>query len=323
MKSIIEVFISTDTPVFIWGPPGVGKSDIVRQIATEHKLPLIDIRAVLLDPVDLRGLPTVVNGKALWAQPDFLPNAARDGATGILFLDELNAAPQSVQAACFQLILDRKVGEYVLPPGWRIVAAGNRQGDRAAAQRMPTALANRFAHVDFEPDYNTWKTWAVKNNMSPMLIAFLGYRPELLHKMGDTDVRAFPTPRSWAQVSKVSAYVQHGSRLTANVALVGEGAAMEFEGFMDTWRDLPSIDDVLRTPIKTRVPSTPSGLYAISTALANFANKSNFAAVLTYVQRLGTEFEVLTVVDSIKRDSSLTETTAFIKWAARNQDVTL
>ena len=184
--------------VFIWGGPGVGKSGVVRQVAERRSLPLRDVRALLLDPVDLRGLPYLSEGRSKWATPDFLP---QDGA-GVLFLDELNAAPPMVQASCYQLVLDRKLGEYVLPDGWSIVAAGNRDSDRAVTSRMPTPLRNRFVHLDFEVDIQEWSAWAIQANIRPEVIAFLRFRPALLSAF-DRDNNAFPSPRSWEFVSRI------------------------------------------------------------------------------------------------------------------------
>src|SRR5271157_4947272 len=157
IASSLQLLTRTRKPAFLWGAPGVGKSQVVAQVAATLGVRLIDIRAVLLDPVDLRGLPTVEHGKAAWATPAFLPE---DGA-GILFLDELNAAPPLVQAACYQLVLDRALGDYRLPDGWTVFAAGNREGDRAVTSRMSSALANRFIHLPFETDLDDWSRWAM------------------------------------------------------------------------------------------------------------------------------------------------------------------
>lgn len=331
----LGAYLDADIPAFLWGAPGVGKSDAVRDVAAKRELPLIDVRAVLLDPVDLRGLPHVADGKAAWAAPAFLPYADRDGASGILFMDELNAAPASVQAACFQLVLDRKLGEYRLPEGWRIVAAGNRQSDRAAAQRMPSALANRFAHIDVEPDVESWGAWAAATGLHPAVVAFIRFRKALLHVMPgasigtDTpeipaDARAFPTPRAWAQVAKVADApdaIRHG--LVAG--LVGEGPAAEFDGFLRTWQSLPPLSMILSDPHTAPVPpmSEPATLYAVTTAIARKADRSNFANVLAYAARLPREFGIVAAVDAVKRDPSLCETAAFVDWANRNQDITL
>jgi MoxR-like ATPase len=200
----VNLLVDARQPTFIWGQPGIGKSDLMAQVAEARKIPLQDVRALLLDPVDLRGLPYLqatdqdpapVNGhgykQAKWASPDFLP---RDGE-GILFLDELNAAAPMVQASCYQLVLDRRLGDYRLPDGWSIVAAGNRQTDRAVTHQMPTPLKSRFTHLDFEVDLNDWCLWAVRNSIRPEVIAFLRFRPNLLSAF-DRDKNAFPAPRT-------------------------------------------------------------------------------------------------------------------------------
>lgn len=318
----VSAYLDADLPVFMWGPPGVGKSDLVRSIARDRSLPIVDFRAVLRDPVDLRGLPAIVDGGARWLPPADLPNQERDGAEGILFLDELNAAPASVQAACFGLVLDRRVGEYTLPDGWRIIAAGNRQSDKAAAQRMPTALANRFAHVDIEADPDTFTRWANENDIDPLVIAFVRFRPAMLHMMEGSDLRAFPTPRAWARVSKV-AQAEPKLRLALVTGLVGEGAPAEFEGFVRVYNELPSLDFVIANPEKAPVPQEPAARFAISTGLARKAKRDNFAAIMTYIRRLPREFEIMLAFDAVTRDKSISQTKAFGDWAYRNQDVTI
>lgn len=195
----LTTLLPTRQPVFLWGPPGVGKSQIVAQTAAGLGLDLIDIRAVLLDPVDLRGLPQIdADGRTHWRAPAFLPA----GGQGVLFLDELNAAPPLVQAACYQLILDRALGEYQLPDGWTVLAAGNRDQDRAVTHRMPSALANRFVHLEIEAHLEDWVAWATCCGIRPEVISFLRFRPSLLHDFDPAVAsRAFPTPRSWQFVS--------------------------------------------------------------------------------------------------------------------------
>src|SRR6185312_1193369 len=191
----LETMIAARRPVFLWGSPGVGKSQTVAQVAAKAGIELRDVRAVQFDPVDLRGLPRIdSDGRTHWSVPDFLP---RDGA-GVLFLDELNAADRAVQAACYQLVLDRRLGEYALPDGWTVVAAGNNQSDRAVTNRMSTALASRFVHLEYAVHLDDWCKWAVEHDLPPELIAFIRFRPNLLHAFDPQSTeRTFPCPRTW------------------------------------------------------------------------------------------------------------------------------
>lgn len=305
-------------PVFIWGGPGIGKSALVRQFAAELAIPLQDVRAVLLDPVDLRGLPFLgSDGRSKWATPEFLP---KDGS-GILFLDELNAAPAMVQASCYQLVLDRKLGEYKLPDGWAIIAAGNRDSDRAVTTRMPTPLRNRFVHLEFEVDLQEWCEWAIQTGIRPEVIAFLRFRPELLSAF-DRDANSFPSPRSWEFVSRIleaqpDRVVEHELFTGA----VGIGAATEFSAFLRTFRELPNIDAILMNPTKEPVPENAAAQYAVASALARCASDNNFDRVCLYLDRMPTEFRVLSVRDATLRDPAIRHTLGYTKWAIEHHYV--
>lgn len=319
LKGCLETLIQIRRPAMIWGSPGVGKSDLVRQVAAGLGMDLRDVRAVLLDPVDLRGLPTVSNGLTAWAPPAFLPT----NGSGLLFLDEVNAAAPIVQAACYQLTLDRALGEYQLPDGWTVVAAGNRETDRAVTSRMPSALANRLSHLDFEPDLDDWCRWALGAGIVPEVIAFLRFRPELLNAFDPKAAsRAFPTPRSWERVSEILAAgpaveIEH----ELFTGTVGEGAAAELIGFLRIYRQLPSPDAVLLAPEQADVPTDPAVLYALTGALIRKASDANFDRVVTYGNRLPPEFSVLLVRDAVTRVPGLQQTRAFQGWAATNTDV--
>src|SRR5215471_17052962 len=195
---LTQRYIAKRRSVHLWGAPCIGKSDVVRQIAKQLGWNLIEWRANLREPVDCRGIPVadLATGVTKWLTPDELPRVERDGECGILFLDELNTASPQMQAVLFQLVLERRMGDYKLPDGWVIVAAGNRVSDRASAQKMPTALRNRFAHIYVTPDVGAWVKWAVANDVAPEMIAFVRLRRELLHRMPKGDENAFPTPRS-------------------------------------------------------------------------------------------------------------------------------
>ncbi|MDO9065129.1 MAG: AAA family ATPase, partial [Sulfuricella sp.] len=186
------------TPVMLWGPPGVGKSQIIAQVAARHGVPMIDLRLSQMEPSDLRGIPFRIEDRVEWAIPSMLPDAKRHGPQGILFLDEITSAPPSVSAAAYQLILDRRLGAYQIPESWAIFAAGNRQGDRGVTYTMPAPLANRFSHFEVEANLDDWVAWAYANNIDERLIGFLRFRPELLFDFDPAhNPVAFPSPRSW------------------------------------------------------------------------------------------------------------------------------
>ncbi|WP_428559454.1 MAG: AAA family ATPase [Solidesulfovibrio sp. DCME] len=316
----LETLLAARQPVFLWGPPGVGKSQVVAQTAAALDLPLIDIRAVLLDPVDLRGLPHIgQDGRTHWRAPAFLPTGGR----GVLFLDELNAAPPLVQAACYQLILDRALGEYRLPEGWRVLAAGNRDQDRAVTHRMPSALANRFVHLDFEPGLEDWAAWAEVSGIRPEVVAFLRLRPALLHDFDPARAdRAFPSPRTWEFVSNVlSARPEGRVERELLAGAVGEGAAVEFAAFLRLWRELPDTAAVLADPDAAPAPADPAVTQAICEALGRLASAETMPAISRYAARLPAEFGVLLMREAARHDQGIVATDAFAAWARANAEV--
>jgi hypothetical protein len=318
IASALRILVQSKQPVFVWSGPGAGKSSVISQVAAALNLQLRDVRALLLDPVDLRGLPFLgSDGRSKWATPDFLP---QDGE-GILFLDELNAAPAMVQASCYQLVLDRKLVEYTLPDGWSIVAAGNRDSDRAVTTRMPTPLRNRFVHLDFEVDLQEWSEWAIQAGIRPEVIAFLRFRPALLAAF-DKDATAFPSPRSWEFVSRILDALDSASNEAIEHELiagaVGMGPATEFTGFLRMFRELPDIDAILMSPHQASVPDEPSAQFAVASALARSASDTNFDRICIYLDRLPTEFRVLCVHDATLRDPILRSTPGYVKFAVRH-----
>jgi MoxR-like ATPase len=307
-------------PAFLWGAPGVGKSQVVAQAAAERGLELIDVRAVLLDPVDLRGLPRIdAQAGAVWCPPAFLPRSGR----GVLFLDELNTAPPLVQAACYQLILDRKLGEYRLPEGWTVLAAGNRESDRAITHRMPSALANRLVHLDFEPDLDDWLAWAEGAGIDPRLLAFLRFRPKLLHAHDpQSSEKAFPSPRSWEFAARILA-ARPGQEVLADLlrGAVGEAAALECLGYLAICAELPETEAVLADPGGVRIPEEPAAIYALCESVARKASDSTMPSLALLAGRLPVEFGVLLMRDAAATEPSIVETEAFQGWACANSDV--
>ena len=244
--------------IMIWGPPGIGKSSIVQQVGEELKLPVIDLRLSQLAPTDLRGLPVARDGHSEWYPPEFLP---REGE-GILFLDEFNMAVPAMQGIAQQLILDRKVGNYVLPEGWLIWAAGNPKGQRVSTHEMPAPLANRFVHWAVEADLESFRTHALDQGLPEELLAFLAFRPRLLHQF-DSKQNAWPSPRAWVMASQLW-------QLGLDPAgAVGEGAAGEFKSFLKVYRLLPDLERILEgQAIEKGFPSDPGARFAICTGLA-------------------------------------------------------
>src|SRR5210317_167861 len=178
-KRLITKCFDKKRPVFLWGPPGIGKSEVVASIAEEQKGLMIDLRLAQMEPTDLRGIPyyNKDNGLMDWAPPIDLPDEelASQYPVVVLFLDEMNSAPPSVQAAAYQLILNRRVGKYVLPDNVVMIAAGNRESDKGVTYRMPTPLANRFVHIEMRADFLAWADWAVNNNIHTDVVGYLSF----------------------------------------------------------------------------------------------------------------------------------------------------
>ena len=280
IRPALRHLIEKQRPAFLWGAPGVGKSDVVKQVANDLKLELRDVRLSLMDPIDLKGFPVIntTKTKMTWLPADFLPTKGK----GLLFLDEMNAAPQSVQAASYQLILNRRIGEYHLPDGWSVLAAGNRSSDRSVVHTMPAALANRFVHLDFDVNVDDWNEWAMNNGLHTDLRAFIRFRPNLLHSFDSANnPRAFPSPRSWAFVDSLyKSHLSQDEEFEMIKGTVGEGASAEFSGFVRLIKDLPTTDEVLLDPEKTRLPESPAAMYALATALDAKATPANIARVM-------------------------------------------
>lgn len=319
VSEALEACVAVKQPLFLWGPPGVGKSDITKQLAKQLNMDIIDLRLSLLDSVDLRGFPHLREGRMHFATPMFLPTDPN--SKGILFLDEMNAGMPSVQAAAYQLVLDRGIGEYRLPDGWAIIAAGNRETDQGVTYTMPAPLANRFIHLDYEVQFDDWRKWAVANNVKPEVVNFINFRPGLLNDF-DPDKRAFPTPRAWTFVSRI---LDSGRTSVVERSLiagaVGDGASAEFAAFLKIYRNLPNPDSILMNPKGAVVPTDLATLYALCGALAQRASDSNFERLVEYCDRLKEEFQVLCVRDAVTRNRDLAQHAAFTKWAIKNSAV--
>lgn len=265
LAQYLSALVAQQLPLstMIWGPPGVGKSSVVAQVASANGLDFVDVRLSQLAPTDLRGLPVAQDsgngtGVSRWYPPEFLPTAGR----GILFLDEVNMAPPTMQGMAQQLILDRKVGSYELPGGWFVWAAGNRKEDRASVFDMPAPLANRFLHLSVRPDFEAFRSYALGRGLHEQVLAFLTFRPELLHRL-DTAQPAWPSPRSWEMASHL-----HRARLDVSAA-IGEATGAEFGAFVRLYEQLPDLEQVLGGKSRSlKLPQEPSVRYAAVVGLA-------------------------------------------------------
>jgi hypothetical protein len=323
------------TPVMLWGPPGVGKSQMVAQVAARHGVTMIDIRLSQMEPSDLRGIPFRVGDVVEWAVPGILPDSKRHGQYGILFLDEITSAAPTVSAAAYQLILDRRLGEYRMPDGWAIFAAGNRQGDRGVTYSMPAPLANRFSHYPVEAHLDDWVAWAYVNGIDERLIAFLRFKPEQLFSFDAAkNPVAFPSPRSWEFAHR--ALAKFGDRptllLPALQACVGEYAGLELKAFVDHLDNLPDIDAILRGE-DVLVPKDIDLQYAVAAALVGRAIRARandnageiLGRILDYARRFPQrEMGVMLVSDMHRAiGQSLFEVPQFAPWAKSIADVML
>jgi len=256
IKEAIYDCFEVRQPVMIWGPPGIGKSDIIHEIGKETKRKVIDIRLALWEPTDIRGIPYFdqESKEMKWAPPSELPKVITDDS--IVFLDEFPSAVPTVQAGAYQLILNRKIGEYQLPPAVDMVAAGNRENDRGISYKMPAPLANRFTHIELKPNFNCWLNWAIKNDIDSSIISFLSWSKKDLYDFNPKSAsKAFATPRSWTFANK---FITKGKRcqnsdslLTALLAgTVGEGLAITYMTFKKTTLKLPKTEDILSGKLK-------------------------------------------------------------------------
>lgn len=272
-KSLLKAF-KIKRPVFIWGPPGIGKSEIVADIATELGGICIDLRMAQMEPTDIRGIPYFNKdiNKMDWAPPVDLPDEdlAAQYPIVVLFLDEMNSASPAVQAAGYQLILNRRVGKYKLPDNVVIVAAGNRDSDKGVTYRMPMPLANRFLHLEMRADFNAWQTWAVNKGIASDVVGYLSFAKQDMYDFNSkSSSRAFATPRSWCFVSDLLADDDGDTDTLFNLVsgAVGEGLAVKFMAHRKVAGRMPNPADILSGKVKTLEVKEISAMYALTVAM--------------------------------------------------------
>ena len=284
-------------PVFLLGPPGVGKSSVVWQVVSTVGKTLgdpsrchgVDIRAALLDPTDLRGIIIPKLGRAVWFPPGFLPPTESD-ETWIVFFDELNLAPLLVQHACYQAILDKKIGEYKFPVRTFMIAAGNRVDDRAGVREMPSALRNRFCLINFETSIDAWCDWALANDVSAEMVAFLRLNSDLLSKFDPArDLGAFATPRSIVFADRLWKIHEGASYVwEAMEGCTGKEFAAKFSGYLRIYKELPNVDGILEGKIHT-VPDRADLRFAVAALVGTKTRVEHLEAAIRYANKLPPE----------------------------------
>ena len=300
--------------IMLWGAPGVGKSQGVRQIAqllgekTGKRVVVTDVRLLLFNPVDLRGIPTANAEKtlAVWLKPKIFQMDDSNDVVNILFLDEISAAPQSVQAAAYQITLDHTVGEHKLPENCIVIAAGNRVTDKSVAFNMPKALANRLCHIEVESHQRSWHDWAVKANIHQCVLGFLDANPEfLMDFQPEEDGLAFPTPRSWEMVSNVLNYTVDTVKeaFPIIVGCVGERAAYALLEWDKVYDRIPEAKDVFDGK-EIGLPTRPEALYALSAKIISYARnvitEKQLNNAVEYVVKMQLEFRNRVFMDFVK-----------------------
>jgi hypothetical protein len=289
LKMAIQHCTTIKHPLMIWGAPGIGKSDIVAEVAREQKRPLIDIRLPLLEPTDLRGIPhlidikiTSADGKILrddhgvelteklfkWSNPSDLPTDPLSNA--LVFFDEMSAASPSVQVATYQIILNRKIGDYTLPDNVVIVAAGNRVKDKGVAYNMPLPLGNRFSHLTLAVDFDDWQEWALLNRVHQDIVGYLSFCPGDLNQFGaDVATLAFATPRSWSFVDKIISSGSLPDEVLSDLikGTVGDGPGFKFMTYRKSAANLPAARDILEGKVTKLALKQIDIMYALTTSL--------------------------------------------------------
>ena len=269
-KAAIRKCFKVNRPVFMWGPPGIGKSDIIHQIGAEQGREIIDVRLSLWEPTDIKGIPFYnPNSNAMeWAPPIELPHDPN--STAILFLDELNSAAPATQAAAYQLVLNRRVGTYRLPKGVSIVAAGNRESDKGVTYRMPAPLANRFLHLEVKVSFDDWQEWAINNKVHEQVVGYVGYAKQDLYDFDPrSSSRAFATPRSWSFVSDLLGDddLPEGTLTDLVAGAIGDGLAVKFMAHRKIANQLPRPEDILKGNVKKLGIKEISAMYSLTISM--------------------------------------------------------
>jgi hypothetical protein len=322
LTTTLKALFNIQRTVCIEGPPGGGKTTITQQVARELGVPYVELHMPTMLVEDFGVLyPSSSSDELTYKLPHWFPVKGKAPERGILCFDDRNQASSDLQKVLANICQARTLHGHELPDGWMVISTGNRQSDRAGANRVLGHLRNRETVIPLETHLDDWTQWAIDNGVKPELISFIRFRPGLLHEY-KPDREHNPTPRSWVEgVSDVLGTVPAEAEYECFSGAVGEGAAAEFTGFIRIWRKLPNPDSILLNPTTAAVPEDPATLYALAGSLASRASESNFDRMMQYTDRMPAEFSVLTVTFATRRDPALADTPAFTQWAVKHQSV--
>jgi hypothetical protein len=322
LKETIKSLFPITRTLSIEGAPGGGKTTIVHEVAQELDVPCIERHMPTMLVEDFGVLfPETNNNTLHYKLPDWFPVKGRSPERGILLFDDRNQAGPDLQKVLANICQARTLHGVSMPDGWMVVSTGNRQADRAGANRVLSHLRNRETVLELETHLDDWTAWAINNDVKPEVISFIRFRPGLLHDF-DPQRDQNATPRAWVDgVSDVLGTVPAEAEFECFKGAVGEGAAAEFVGFVRIFRKLPNPDAILLNPTTSDVPSDPATLYALSGALSQRATENNIDRFATYIERMPSEFSVLSMSMACRRNPDLANTNAFTKWSIAHQEV--
>lgn len=336
LKDVIRhVAVRRRKPIFVWGKPGIGKSQIVAQVAaefgcTEENGLFVDIRLGQYDSVDLRGIPVPHDdGTTVWNMPSTLPFKGNKKFNPkakyiFIFFDEMNGAEKNVLGVTYQILQDRRVGEHVLMDNVVIICAGNRETDRGVTTRMPTPVANRLKHFELIEDVGAVCDHFQSIGMPAVGIAFLHFRKELLSTFNTASPnKAFATPRSWQSALEdwADEKMPDSIKRTSILGTIGKGAALEFFGFVEIWAKVIPVSRIIKDPTGVEIPREESMRYATAVNISGSLDPKNSAALYKYLSRMEPTYNILAWHLAVKRDKSLFATPEYLKLANEFKEV--
>jgi hypothetical protein len=326
---ILEIAIRINEPLMLVGQFGAGKTEGAAQAVAEAKAMLCDVRLGQYDTVDLKGSPWVDGKFTVWYPASTLPLVGNDRFPDdqiiVLILDEITSCPPAVFGVAYQLINERRIGEHVLKPNVRIVAAGNRESDKGIVNRMPMPLANRMTWAEVGIDVDAWCEYAQSKGWPPIFIALLQFRKPLLCTYDPTkNEKVVATPRTWEKAIKyyVDPLLSKQLKIIGMAGSVGDGPAGEFWGFEKVWMDIVPTAEIIKNPMDVRLPKEGSLKYAQTVSVSGSMDVANIDALYSYIERYDTpEFLILAMQLACKRDSKLYATKAFDRFSKKFKTV--